>query len=181
MLPLTDKASFFGTVQPLAHHLAPRLRAQAPLVSIATFSSEPSTSSLQSSWTQQLVRPGANRPPSLEAVSPAVSSNVQVLGAGLRTGAPAARGPAERRYRRKPKLRVAVDVDEGTVLPRRVVVGNMLGQAATHAPVVMAMLNILTTFFCVCRCSAGAVPPQLEQVLPGGVWPPLRCFRLCCL
>ena len=181
MLPLTEKASFFGTAQPLAHHLAPRLRAQAPLVSIASFSSEPSTSSLQSSWTQQLIRPGANRPPSFEAVSPAVSSNVQVLGAGLRTGAPAARAPAERRYRRKPKLRVAVDVDEGTVLPRRVVVGNALGRAALECPPYPGDVKLPMRSFLVWRCSAGALPSQLEQVLPGGVWPPLRCIRLCCV
>lgn len=105
--PLTDRPQYLG--QSLAQHLAPRLRAQAPLISIATFSPEPSTATQQNTWTQQLVRPGYSA--TAGAVSPpAVSSNVQVLRSGVRPGG---RVPTERRYRRKPKLRVAVDVDEG--------------------------------------------------------------------
>ena len=167
--PLTDRPQFLG--QSVAQHLAARLRPQAPLISIATFAPEPSTATQQSTWTQQLVRPGYNA--AAGAVSPpAVSSNVQVLRSGFRPGG---RVPAERRYRRKPKLRVAVDVDEGEHFAELfpVVMGLWVGKARYISPKrVRLQLNPVVTWNAL-PCSAGPLPAQPQQILPGGVWPAL--------
>lgn len=101
------KPLFFGTPQCLQHPPAHHCRLSAgQLTSVATFHSDRLIE--QQSASQQASRPHAVA--SLEQVSTAVSSNVQPLRKSLHTGP---RSPKSRVHDRKPRLRVAVDVDEG--------------------------------------------------------------------
>lgn len=98
---------FFGAAQSLSCQLPPQLHAQAqPLTSVAAF--QPDRSSAQIA--QQVSRAIPSSVVSLEPVSTAVSNNVQVLGSGVRS---VTRPPKAHTQRKKHKLRVAVDVDEG--------------------------------------------------------------------
>jgi hypothetical protein len=104
------KPLFFGTPQCLQAPPAHLCRLTAgQLTSVATFHSDRLIE--QQSASQQASRPHAVA--SLEQVSTAVSSNVQPLRKSLHSGH---RSPKSRANGRKPRLRVAVDVDEGEEL-----------------------------------------------------------------
>ncbi|CAK0782503.1 hypothetical protein CVIRNUC_005721 [Coccomyxa viridis] len=100
------KPDFFGTIYSLQQPPTQRCRlGGCQLISVASFNSDRLIE--QQSACQQGSRPRAVA--SLEQVSSAVSSNVQPLSSSLRS---IARPPKGRSSRRKPRLRVAVDVDE---------------------------------------------------------------------
>lgn len=106
---LPGRASFLGTAQSLRLQLAPRLRSVLqPLTSVAAFQPDRSTAQ-RTTVPQQLSRPRQSAVVSLEPASTAVN-NVQVLGGGVRS---LPREPNVHKQRRRAKLRVAVDVDEG--------------------------------------------------------------------
>jgi hypothetical protein len=105
--PVTARPLLFGAAQSLRFHLAARLHCQVqPLISVAAF--QPERKGAQSA--QQLPHAIPSTVVSLEPVSTAVSNNVQVLSSGVRSVPRPPKGHAQRKKR---KLRVAVDVDEG--------------------------------------------------------------------
>lgn len=121
------KPIFIGAGQPLQPPSTQRCHLGAcQLTSLIAFHSRKSID--QHSASPQVSRPQAVA--SLEQETTAVSSNVQPLSKGLRS---APRLPKSRSSGRKPRLRVAVDVDEGegvshSVLNNQYVISQAAGE-----------------------------------------------------